>query len=188
MIRNGATTEQRDPRWSVNTDIFSRSYYRISVGSIEFKYFKDLVLPEIKLLTEKVPRFKALEEHFSFHVDNSREDALTLSFGSRSMLRKDAAGHAVQEKGAALAYTLGPTGEVTVVLLPATSSLSKPAEDHIRLRTGRYSGQSLARGLRHDLKDLVAYSCVTSLDAEATPAEQLRVWWLRRTRSAKTAP
>jgi hypothetical protein len=171
----------------VDTDIFSRSYYRISVGSIEFKYFRDLVLPEIKILTERVPRFKALEEHFSFHVDSSREDALQLSFGSRSMPRKDAAGNTAREKGAALAYTLGPTGEVAVILYPATSCLSKPAEDHICLRTGWYSGQSLARRLCHDLKDLVAYSCVTSLDAEATPGEQLRVWWLRHTRSTGTA-
>jgi hypothetical protein len=165
----------------VDTDIFSRSYYRISVGSIEFKYFKDLVLPEIKILAERIPRFKALEEHFGFHVDGSREDVLQLSFGSRSMLRKDAAGKAVEEQGAALRYTLGPTGEVAVVLYPASSSLSRPAEDHIYLRTGRYSGQGLARRLCHDLKDLVTYSCVTSLDAEATPGEKLRIWWLRHT-------
>jgi hypothetical protein len=165
----------------VGRDIFSRSYYWISVGSIEFKYFKDLVLPEIKILAERIPRFKALEEHFSFHVDSSREDALQLSFGSRSMLRKDAGGKAAEEKGAALRYALGPTGEVAVMLYPATSSLSKPVEHRIYLRTGRYSGQKLARHLSHDLKDLVAYSCVTSLDAEATPGEKLRVWWLRHT-------
>jgi hypothetical protein len=168
----------------VDRDVFSRSYHRISVGSIEFKYFKDLVLPEIKILAEKIQGFKALEEHFSFQIDGSRENALRLSFGSRSMQRKDAAGNAVQEKGAALAYTLGPTGNVSVVLYPATSSLSKPAEDYIRLRSGRYSGQSLARHLRRDLADLVAYSCVTSLDAQATPGEKLRVWWLRNTRFA----
>jgi hypothetical protein len=165
----------------VGTDIFSRAYYRISVGSIEFKYFKDLVLPEIKVLAEELPRFKALEEHFSFHADGSHDDALQLSFGSRSMQRKNAAGKAAEERGAALRYALGPTGEVAVILYPATSHLSKPAEHRIYLRTGRYSGKELARRLRHDLKDLVAYSCVTSLDAEATAGEKLRVWWLRHT-------
>jgi hypothetical protein len=165
----------------VDTDIFSRSYYRISVGTIEFKYFKDLVLPEIKILVEKIPRFKALEEHFSFHVDGSQGDALQLSFGNRSMLRKDAAGKAAEEKGAALRYALGPLGEVAVILYPATSRLSKPIEHRIYLRTGHYSGKELARHLCHDLKDLVAYSCVTSLDAEATAGEKLRVWWLRHT-------
>jgi hypothetical protein len=166
----------------VDTDIFSRSYFRISVGSIEFKYFKDLVLPDIKTLTERTPRFKALEEHFSFNIDDSREDALELSFGSRSMLRKDPAGKAVEEKGAGLRYALGPTGEVAVMLFPATSNFSKPAEDNVYLRVGRYSGRHLARCLYRDLNDLVAYSCVTSLDAQATAGERLRVWWLRRTR------
>jgi hypothetical protein len=163
-------------------DIFSRSYFRISVGSIEFKGFKDLVLPNIKSLTEKTQRFKALEEHFSFHVDNSQEAALQLSFGSRNMLRKDSAAKAATEKGAALLYTLGPTGDVAVILYPATSSLAKPVEEHIYLRVGRYSGYQLSRLLCRDLKDLVAYSCVTSLDAEATLGEKLRVWWLRHTR------
>jgi hypothetical protein len=165
----------------VDTDIFSRSSFRISVGSIEFKCFKDLVLPNLKSLTEKTPRFKALEEHFSFHIDNSKETALQLSFGSRNMLRRDSAGNAATEKGASLLYTLGPTGEVGVILYPAISSLAKPVEDQIYLRVGRYSGYQLSRLLRRDLKDLVAYSCVTSLDAEATPGEELRVWWLRHT-------
>jgi len=166
----------------VDTDIFSRSYFRTSVGNIEFKRFKDLVLPDIKILTEKTPRFKALEEHFSFHVDNSQEAALQLSFGSRNMLRRDSVEKAATEKGAALLYTLGPTGEVTVILCPVTSNLAKPVEDHIYLRIGRYSGYQLSRLLRRDLKDLVAYSCVTSLDAEPTLSEQLRIWWLRHTR------
>jgi hypothetical protein len=165
----------------VDTDIFSRSYFRISVGSIEFKRFKDLVLPDIKILTETTPRFKALEEHFSFHIDNSQEEALRLWFGSRNMLRGDSAEKAATENGAALLYTLGPTGEVTAILYPATSDLAKPGEDHIYLRVGRYSGYKLSRLLRRDLKDLVAYSCVTSLDAEATLSEELRIWWLRHT-------
>jgi hypothetical protein len=179
--KNNVAARGLDPRWGVDTDIFSRSYFRISVGSIEFKRFKDLVVPNIKILTEKTPRFKALEEHFSFHIDNSQEEALRLSFGSRNMLRRDSAEKAT-ERGAALLYTLGPTGEVTVILYPATSDLAKPVEDHIYLRIGRYSGYQLSRPLRRDLKDLVAYSCVTSLDAEATLSERLRIWWLRHTR------
>ncbi len=166
----------------MDTDIFSRSSFRISVGSIEFKYFKDLALPDIKMLAEKTPRFKALEEHFSFHIDNSREEALELSFGSRRMSHKDDAGNAAAEKGAALQYRLRSTGDVAVILYPATSSLGKPVEDYIYLRIGRYSGKYLAKRLRRDLKDLVAYGCATSLDAEATLSEKLRVWWLRRTR------
>jgi hypothetical protein len=172
---------QKEPHQGsgVNTDIFSKSYFRISVGSIEFKYFKDLVLPDIKSLTGRTPRFKALEEHFSFHIDNSREEVLQLSFGNRSTFHKDFSGKTVVEKGAALLYTLGPMGDVAVILYPATSGLAKPVEDHIYLRIGRYSGQQLAKHLRRDLKDLVAYSCVTSLDAEATLTDKLRVWWLR---------
>lgn len=164
------------------TDLFSRSSFRSSVGNIEFKYFKDLSLANIKLLAERIPRFKALEEHFSFHIDDSREEALQLSFGSRSMAYRDSAGKAAEEKGAALLYTLAPTGEVAVTLSPATSTLSKPVEDHIYLRIGRFSGQYLAQRLRRDLRDLVAYGCVTSMDAEAAASEQMRIWWLRRTR------
>jgi hypothetical protein len=175
-------TKELDPRWGVDTDIFSRSYFRTSVGSIEFKRFKDLVVPDIKILTEKTQRFKALEEHFSFHMDNSKEEALRLSFGSRNMLRRDSAEKTATEKGGALLYTLGPAGEVTVILYPVTSNLAKPVEDHIYLRIGRYSGYQLSILLRRDLKDLVAYSCVTSLDAEATLSEKLRIWWLRLTR------
>jgi hypothetical protein len=181
MIITAVTAKDLELRWGVDTDIFSRSYFRTSVGSIEFKRFKDIVLPDIKILTEQTPRFKALEAHFSFQVDNSQEVALRLSFGSRNMLRRDSAETAATEKGAALLYTLGPTGEVTVILYPVTSNLAKPVEDHIYLRIGRYSGYQLSVLLRRDLKDLVAYSCVTSLDAEATLGEKLRIWWLRHT-------
>jgi hypothetical protein len=114
-------------------------------------------------------------------MDNSPETVLRLSFGNRNMLRRDSAENAATEKGAALQYTLGSTGEVSVILFPATSELAKPVEDHVYLRIGRYSGYHLSRLLRRDLKDLVAYSCVTSLDAEASLSEKLRVWWLRHT-------
>ena len=184
MIKNARRISKgpEGPRWDVNTDIFSRSHFRRSVGTIEFKYFKDLALPRVKAAAASVPRFKSLEEHFGFHVDDPGEDNLELSFGSRSMPYKDAQGRIVEEKGASLRYTLAPTGEAAVILRPATSSLSRPVEDHLYLRIGRYSGQYLARRLASDLRDLVAYGCVTSLDADATAGEKMRVWWLRRSR------
>lgn len=166
----------------MNTDIFSRSQFRSSVGSIEFKYFRDLVLPEIKLLAERVQRFKSLEEHFNFHVDDSRPEMLELSFGSRCMLYRDAKGRTIEERGPSLRYTLAPTGEAAAILYPTTSSVAKPLEDHIYLRIGRFSGHHLARRLTSDLKDLVAYGCVTSLEADATPVDKMRVWWLRHSR------
>jgi hypothetical protein len=105
----------------VAKNIFSRSYERLSVGTSEFQRFKELALPKIKVLTERTPRFKELDEHFTFYVDKPepRKEALQLWFGNRSMFRQDTEGKVPAEKGAALLYTLGPTGDVAVILYPA---------------------------------------------------------------------
>jgi len=160
---------------------FSKSYSRLSAARIEFRYFKDLVTPEALSIARQIPRFPALEDIYSFYIDTCRPDALQLWFGNRSMFRTDASGKVAAEKGGTLLYTLGPEGRVAVILYPATSDLSKPYEDHIYLRIGFYSGYQLHTMFRRNIKDLVSYCHVTSLDGDPTFLEKTRICWLRWT-------
>ncbi len=147
-------------------DPYRRSYFRQSVGKIEFRYFKELSAPKIRELISEIPRFEALDKYCSFYVDDSRPEALQAYFGRRIMFRKDLEGKTAAENGGTLLYTLGSTGMVAVILYPAKSSLGQPLEDHIYLRIGHYSGYQIQEKLPKDLRDLVAYSYVSSLDAE----------------------
>lgn len=89
----------------------------------------------------------------------------------------------VTETGAAMLYSQGEDGVVSVFLYPAFTDKMGPAEDAILLErfvdvaplTGRGSLERHWRAFR-------AYAEVTSLDGEPTLADKLRVAWMRFTR------
>jgi hypothetical protein len=159
---------------------FQKSYRRLEDAKMEFRSFKQRSLPDVKTLCEDNKRFKPLERMFNFYVDSADEDRLQLWFGSRSMFRKNPQGSVAVEKGLTLLYTLGPSGQVAVVLYPAISDLSRPIEEYIFLGLGFQTAYQLHTRLRSDIADLVAYGYVTSLDGDPTIREKLRVWWLRQ--------
>lgn len=72
-----------------------------------------------------------------------------------------------------------------VSLYPCKSTLARWAEEQLYLDARFVSAHQLWSRLESDLHALVAYGFVTSLDAEATLGERLRVAGLRRTKPAQ---
>lgn len=128
---------------------FIKSYFRLGVAKIEFRYFKDHASDALVRRSAKtISRFDALEKLYSFYVGAPYPETLQLWFGNRSMFRKNLSGGTAVEKGPVLVYSLGPTGEVAVILYPASSSVANPVEDHIFLAIGRFSGYQLLKRLQ----------------------------------------
>jgi hypothetical protein len=163
--------------------IFFETRDRQERSQIEFSYFRQRAIEQIHQICGTIDRFDQLRQAFSFWIDSGGgEDHLQINFGTRKMWAKGIDGGTVAEKGASLVYSLNPVdGLIITVLYPATSDLGSVKEDHIFIRAGNYSGIDLLGKLRSDLKDLVAYVYVSSLELNPTLADRLRFWWLRTT-------
>jgi hypothetical protein len=163
--------------------IFHRTRLRHEIGQIEFSYFRQRAISRVPEICTSIPRFDDLRREFSFWIDKGGgDDHLQINFGTRKMWARGLDGGTVPEKGPSLVYSLSPVdGTIATVLYPATSSLGSVREDHIFLRIGNYSGMSLEDNLRSDLKDLVAYTFVSSLELNPSISDRLRFWWLRTT-------
>jgi hypothetical protein len=160
---------------------FDKSLSRLRSSRTEFcKFKKAAVMPEIKRLVNKIAGFRSLEQAYSFYVDEPDSDRIQIWFGNRSTGRKDSNGRIVSEGGLALVYSLGPTGAVAALMYPAKSDFAKPREDCIILHIGTYNWYQLWTKVPSDLKALVAYGHVTSIDGDPTLYERARISWLRR--------
>jgi hypothetical protein len=76
-------------------------------------------------------------------------------------------------------YSLGPRGDVAVVLFPAKSEVMEAREEFIVRRVANLTCYELRKGIRADLKYLIAYTYATALDGSPTICEWLRVAWIR---------
>ena len=121
-----------------------------------------------------------MKNYFGFYVTIDHPDTVQAWFGKRSMFRKDIEGKVASESGVHLLYSLGPTGDVVVALYPSKSSLAMVAEDQLYIGIGRHSAYQLLKRVKSDMRWLVAYGYVSSLDAEPTWSEWLRIAWMRR--------
>lgn len=136
---------------------------------------------EILTKARAIPGFKELEQIYHFHVDRFNPDTLVLSFGNRSMFRSTVdRKRTAAESGPSLVYSLGPTGEMATILYPARSDLARTHEDHIFLRINARSGIKLVEGMERDLKLLVSYAHVSSIDMRASLGERSRIWLVRQ--------
>ena len=158
---------------------FAKSLFRRQAARIEFEVFQKKAEREIRAACVETPRFRALEQHFDFRVTIDHPDTVQASFGHRSMFRKDLEGKVAFESGVCLLYSLGPTGEVIVTIYPSKSSLAKVAEDQLHIGLDHFSAYQLLKRVKSDIRALVAYGYVSSLDAEPTWGEWLRIAWLR---------
>jgi hypothetical protein len=163
--------------------IFAANKTRQSIAEIEFRYFRQRAIAEIPTICQSISRFTDLQAEFSFWTDTSNgEDHLQLNFGKRKTGLNDFEEKPAIEKGPSLVYSLGRTGgTVSTVLYPASSPLGGVAEDHIFIRIGSYSGLQLLSRLRSDIKDLVSYAFVSSLETDPSLHDRIRLWWLRQT-------
>ncbi len=99
---------------------------------------------------------------------------------NRSMFRRAPGGNLAVEGGLTLLYTLAGNGAVAVILYPAGSDIARPLEDHLFLAVRRLTGHELLSRLEQDLRYLIAYGHVTSIDAHPTLGERVMIWWLRQ--------
>jgi hypothetical protein len=159
---------------------FSKSLSRFHTSCGQFSEFKTEVRAAIRGFADKIGRFPPLNQAYSFYVDEPDRERLQIWFGNRSIGRKDCNGRILSEQGPCLVYSLGPTGAVAAIMYPAKSDVCRPHEDCILLRLGTYSWYQLYKKVPWDLKALVAYGHVTSLDGDPTMSERARIWWLRR--------
>ena len=97
------------------------------------------------------------------------------------MFRRTPKGETASENGPSLVYSQGPTGDIVVVLYPPSSQLGRVNEKLIFLRKQERSAAKLMGGLRQDLKDLVAYAHVGSIDGDPSWGQWWWIKWLRFT-------
>jgi hypothetical protein len=163
-------------------DPFWYPRHRRLAGRIEFDVFLKTAPDELKRCTKNFERFKILERVYGATTTFSDEDRFQVNFQKRKMEVPDLDGSQLMEKGAALVYSLNAQGQVATMLYGARSNLARMEENLIYLRVGHYSAHQLRKMMRHDIKDLVAYAYFSTIDAEPTFGERMRVKFLRRFR------
>ncbi|WP_333630738.1 hypothetical protein [Agrobacterium cavarae] len=163
-------------------DPFWYPKHRRLAGRIEFDAFLKTVPHELKRCTKDFERFKILERIYGVTTSFSDEDRFQVNFQKRKMEVPDLDGSQLIEKGAALVYSFNALGQVAVMLYGARSNLAKMEENLIYLRIGYYSAHQLRRMMRQDIKALVAYAYFSTIDAEPTFGERMRVKFLRHFR------
>jgi hypothetical protein len=145
----------------------------------EMRAFKVLAKRDAPAICARIGGFAELEAFTGFHAFDEVKETLQFSFGHRPMRRSTLEGKPASENGASLVYSAGPTGHCIVALYPPQSDVAKVHEKLIFLRMGRISAARLRDRLERDLRDLVAYEMVGSLDTTPTLRQRMRVRWLR---------
>lgn len=165
---------------------FTKAYIRRVSGTAEFTAFRKEFKQAVEEIAATIPRFQAINTYCGAYVLPSMDRA-QFTVGKRKMGARDLEGNVISEKGTTLLYTLGPLGDIVCVLYPCQSDIAEVQESIVFLKIGDLTCHQLRRRLRRDLIDLVAYTYVTSCEAEATGRERRRIWWLRLMRTKTVA-
>jgi hypothetical protein len=158
---------------------FYAGWRRYKDAEHDWRLFKETAESTIASLIALNPDFAALEAYCGFYCHLGIETTVQVEFANRIMGRKTLKGATASENGATLVYSFGPTGWVAVMLFPPKSELGRVNEDHIYLRIIPASAARLLEKLPRDLRDLVRYQRVASLDGTPRLGERLRIAWLR---------
>lgn|GEM_PF-2357694 len=117
--------------------------------------------------------------HF-IETDPNLPGWLQVRFGNRPMPgRRNITGGIAVESGPTLVYSRGPSGEMAVIMYPVKSDVANVEEDAIILRIGFIDYWGLHLGAQQDVRDLIAYAYVTSIDLKPTWGQRQRIRWLR---------
>ncbi len=145
----------------------------------EFEFLRDLTEADLPEVCRNTPRFAELETSTRF-ISSGSPNTIQFGFGSRPMGRDkiDGSGTAVEE-GGTVVYSLGPTGELAIVLYPRKSDLGGAKEDHLFLSIGSFSARNTHGRLPRIVRLLIQYVTVTSLDCSPTWRDQAKIAWLR---------
>ncbi|AOH87157.1 hypothetical protein AWL63_23605 (plasmid) [Sphingomonas panacis] len=167
----------RAPERLVNP--FFAGWRRYKDAEHDWRLFKETAERAIPDLMTLNADFAALEAYCGFYCHLGIETTVQVEFANRLMGRTTLKGATASEHGATLVYSFGPTGWVAVMLFPPKSELGRVTEDHIYLRIIPASAAKLLEKLPRDLRDLVRYQRVASLDGTPRIGERMRLAWLR---------
>lgn len=160
--------------------IYRKGYNRRFDAEVEFRHFKDHARADIERMKARIDGFAELAAYHGFYIDDkSTPETVQIWFGRRSMGRRTYEGKTAIEDGATLLYSMGPSGEVGTLLYPSTSSFGSMEESYLYVRIGPYKAHRLRRYLRRDLRNLVVYQYLSSIDTDTTWWQGKKMWWLR---------
>lgn len=152
----------------------------------DFELFKDYAEEHFLEIIESKKHFNTLKKFTDFVVIPREPTAFQAGFGSRPMGWRTVGDKNASEDGATIVYSLGPSGMISTMLFPAKSDLAQTMEEVIFLRIKRMGGAPLIDCIEKDVRRLVAYERVSSLDANANFRERIWIWWLRSTCRTQT--
>lgn len=175
---------------------FHESMARYREARSEFARFIYLDEQYLFETFKKYDRDEYLNKWYSFYVHSPVDEGntkITKGFSSRMQIhggfgitgRYDNEAKYLKEVGLALVYSFGPSGEVAVIMYPTASDGPgwKAEEDNILIGYEKCYFPALHKRIKRDMKDLVAYGHVTSINGQPTLREKLRVKWLRFSRA-----
>lgn len=175
------TTDHGAPDRKQLINPFYRKLRKFKDAEHEMRCLKERAPFAIQQITQSLPGFAELEAAYGFYVINEVETTIQASFGHRLMFRKTLQGELASENGPSLVYSQGPSGDIVAVLYPPSSQLGRVNEKLLFLRRQQWSAAKLMDGLRQDLKDLMAYAHVGSIDGDPSLGQWCRIQWLRFT-------
>lgn len=164
---------------------FFRKWLTFKHAEHEMRYLKAFAPARIEEISQSIPGFAELKSAYNFYVHNNVEMTVQASFGNRLMGRRTLKGVNASENGPTLVYSQGPTGNIVILLYPPSSELGSVYEKLIILRKQERSAMWLMDGLRRDIKDLIAYAHVASIDGNPNWRQRWRIQWLRLTRTSQ---
>ncbi|MCR6502510.1 hypothetical protein MUO32_26125 [Shinella sp. CPCC 101442] len=139
----------------------------------------------IKRRLVETPGFAEFDRSVAHYVSTDKKVPgwMQVWFGNRPMSgRRTEKGAIARESGPSLVYSRGPSGEMAVIMYPVKSDVANVYEDAIILRIGFMDYWDLYLGVRQDMRDLMAYAYVSSIDLKPSWTQSLRIKWLRWTR------
>ncbi|QKN14309.1 hypothetical protein HR059_07460 [Sinorhizobium meliloti WSM1022] len=162
-------------------NIFADAYEERLAWNKESDEFVKYARYAIQRALDETEGFAEFNELVDYRIDTDPKlpGWLQVQFGRRLLGRPDTDGRHASERGPSLVYSRGPSGEMTVMMFPIKSEVASALEDSLSLRIGYYDYWDLYLGVRQDMRDLIAYAYVTSLDLKPSFGQRMRIRWLR---------
>ncbi len=168
----------------------SYGHRRATTAAYDFELFCQKAPPAIEDFFAHDSIAREISEIYGLQISETSTFSLQVSLCNRSLFRKTYNGDLAIETGASLVFSLGPTGDVSVLLYPAKSNLGGWNDHVVFLDRGIRSAAILLERTPRYLKSLVSYLCVTSIEVKAPVGYQFRVhlinFWCRRLRPVET--
>lgn len=159
---------------------YYKQWFRYLCAKMEFEYFRESATEIARSEVNYIARAAPLISAHGFIAQSFDKFTVQIWLGNRPTGRETInKGGSTAEIGATLLYSFGPTGRTAVILYLAKSEFMKAKEEYIVRALRNMTDYQLRRRIRRDLRDLVAYTYMTTLDGSPIFRERMRVSWIR---------